>query len=108
MYLKAGVKNSSLEIENSLSHLRDTNFGTKLGFSVGIEAEFILPFNNNKWALLIEPTYQYFNTKKETPDLTSEINYSSIEIPIGVRHYMFINQKSKIFINGLIIMVEIY
>ena len=102
--LKAGVKNSSLEIENSLSHLRDTNFGAKLGFSVGIEAEFILPFNNNKWALLIEPTYQSFNSKKETTDLTSEVDYKSIEVPFGLRHYMFINKKSKLFINGLVIM----
>lgn len=104
LYLKAGVKNSSLEIKNSVSNLKDTDFGSKLGLRVGIEAEIILPFNNNKWGLIIEPTYQNFISKKETTDLTSEVNYASIEIPFGVRHYMFINQKSKLFINGLIIM----
>jgi len=104
LHLKGGLKSSSLEIENSVSNLKDTDFGSKLGVTVGIEAEIILPFNHEKWSLLIEPTYQSFNSKKETTGLTSEIDYKSIEVPIGLRYYMFINENSKLFINGFIVM----
>lgn len=104
LYLKAGLKSSSLEIKNSVSNLKNTDFGNKLGIKAGIEAEFILPFNNSKWGLLVEPTYQNFNSKIETTDLTSEVDYKSIEVPFGVRHYMFINENSRLFVNGLIIM----
>lgn len=104
LYLKAGLKSNSLEIKNSVSDLKDTDFGNKLGISLGIEAEIILPFNNDKWAIIIEPTYQNFKSKKETTELTSEVDYKSIEIPFGVRHIMFINENSKLFINGSIIM----
>ncbi len=102
--LKAGLQSSSLEIKNSVSNLKNTDFGNKFGVRVGIEAEIILPFNNDKWALVMEPTYQNFILKKETTELTSEVDYKSIEIPFGVRHYLFINENSKLFINGFIIM----
>ncbi|MGB7842315.1 MAG: tRNA modification GTPase, partial [Salinimicrobium sp.] len=36
--------------------------------------------------------------------LTSEVDYKSIEVPFGVKHYMFLNKKSSLFIDGLIIM----
>ena len=104
LYLKTGIQNSSLEIKNSESDTKNTDFGNKLGFRVGFEAEFILPFNNGKWAFIIEPTYQNFKSKKETTALTSEVDYKSIEVPFGVKHYMFLNKKSSLFIDGLIIM----
>ncbi len=103
-YLKAGVKNSSLEIENLVSRGRDTDFGNQLGFRIGVEAEFILPFKNGKWSLLVEPTYQNFVSKKEEGILTSEVKYHSIEVSFGMRHYMFLNENSRLFINGLVIM----
>lgn len=104
LYLKAGVKNSSLEIKNMESWVRDTDFDNQLGFRIGVEAEFILPFKNDKWSLLVEPTYQNFVSKKQTGILTSEVDYHSIEVPLGVRHYMFLDENSRLFINGLVIM----
>lgn len=103
-YIKAGVKNSSLEIKNMDSWIRDTDFNNQLGFRIGVEAEFILPFKNDKWSLLVEPTYQNYVSKKQTGILTSEVDYHSIEVPLGVRHYMFLNESSRLFINGLVIM----
>lgn len=104
LYLKAGLKSSSLDIKNDVSNTRDTNFDNGLSLRLGIELETILPFNNGKWALLIEPTYQNFKSKKETADLISEVDYSSLEVPLGVKHYMFLSENSKLFINGLVIM----
>lgn len=104
--LKTGLNFSNLALQNSSSYSSKPNFGNKINFRFGIEAEYILPYNKNKWGILIEPTYQYYNSeKREMVDyvsggiLVTKVNYQSIELPLSVRHYFFINDKSKIFIN---------
>ncbi|MDO9261015.1 MAG: porin family protein [Flavobacteriaceae bacterium] len=106
--LRTRLNNSSLIIQNSVpSSAGETDFGNKLGLGFGIEAEFILPFNKNKWSIMIEPTYQNFKVEK-TADvnyvsggkLISQVKYNSIEIPVSLRHYFFLNNNSKIFINA--------
>jgi hypothetical protein len=104
--IRPGMNYSSFSIQNSSSSYKDTDFDKKLGFRLGLEAEFIMPFNKNKWAIIIEPTYQYFKSEqsKETRSvsggiLISRIDYKSVELPIGVRHYFYLNDKSKLFLN---------
>jgi hypothetical protein len=104
------INSSSLTIQNSASNAIDTDFENKTGFGCGLEVEFILPYNKNKWAIIIEPTYQSFKSKKTTNlnivsggVLIAEVNYNSIEIPVGLRHYLFLNNNSKIFINASLI-----
>jgi hypothetical protein len=88
------------------SPFRDFSFEGELGFRLGLEAEFIMPFNKNKWAIIIEPSYQSFKSETETlsgqgtVSQIVEIDYTSIELPVGLRHYFFLNDKSKIFLNG--------
>lgn len=85
------------------------NFGTSYGLGFGFEAELILPFNNNKWSIIIEPSYNsYKKTEKLyaqfSPSLDEqevELKYNYIQIPIGLRHYFYLNNNSSIFINGL-------
>lgn len=98
--IRPGFNSSSLSIQNSFSSSRDTDFDNEFGFRFGIEAEFILPFNKNKWSLIIEPTYQYFKSEKEITNRSVKADYKSIEIPVGIRHCFFLNENSKIFING--------
>ena len=98
--IRPGFNSSSLSIQNSASSSRNTDFDNEFGFRFGIEAEFIMPFNKNKWSLIIEPTYQYFKSEKEITNQSAKADYKSIEIPVGVRHYFFLNENSKIFING--------
>lgn len=108
--LRPGLNFSSLSIENSGYTSKNIDFDNELNFRFGIEAEIVMPFNNNKWALLIEPTYQYYSSEKSNrlyPDSsnllqtqTVKAEYQSIEIPIGIRHYIFLNKNSKLFING--------
>lgn len=99
---RPGIENSSLSVHNSISNT-DTYFDNETKFRYGIEAEFILPFNKNKWAFLIEPTYQHFASEKELSTQTVKVNYESIELPVGIRHYFFLSNNSKIFINGSLI-----
>jgi ribosomal protein S18 len=98
--IRPGIKTSSLSVTNDLMPSYNTDFGSKVGFRLGLEAEFILPFNKNKWAIIVEPTYQAYKSEKIENGFTSKVDYSSIELPIGLRHYFFLNNTSKIFING--------
>lgn len=103
---RPGLTYSELAISNPLTDLWDTDFGSKFGARLGIEAEFVLPFNKNKWGVIVEPTYQYFQSERtrESTDIlgliiVSKIDYQSIELPIGIRYYLFINDLSKMFLN---------
>ena len=104
--LRPRVSHSSLSIRNNPSSSKDTDFGNKLGVGLGLEFEFILPFNKNKWAIILEPTYQSY-VADQTKDaanvsggkLMAEVAYKSIEIPFGLRHYFFLNDTSKLFLN---------
>ncbi len=98
--------NSSVSIFNSLFSSRDIDLGKKTQFGFGIEVEFILPFNKNKWAVIIEPTYQGYKSSRTIDainisggKLITDVTYSSVEVPVGLRHYFFINNDSKIFMN---------
>ena len=100
------LNNSSLSIENALYKNSLTHFENKNSFGFGIETEFILPYNKNKWAIIIEPTYQNFKSEKITDvdyvsggKLITNLDYTSIEVPLGLRHYIFINTNFKIFVN---------
>jgi len=105
--LRPRISTNSLSINNSVINT-SIDFDKKITFSLGLEAELILPFNKNKWSVLIEPQYQYFKNTNKSPSTTfsgnyliSEINYKTIDLPIGIRHYFFLNKKSTIFINAL-------
>ena len=104
--IRLGLKYSSLEIQNSPTGSRDTDFGNSIGIRFGIETEFILPFNKNKLSIIIEPTYQDYKSEQseETSSvsggiLVSKVDYKSIELPVGVRRYLYLNGKSKLFTN---------
>ena len=104
--IRPGLSTQNLTIENSKAAVENVDFGNKLGFRIGLEAEFILPFNNNKWGILIEPTFQkYYSEKNSRVGLSPDVNYvivadyKSVELPIGFRYYLFLNDKSKFFIN---------
>ncbi len=65
---------------------------------IGLEAEFILPFNKNKWGLFIEPTYQSYESKSPVV-----IHYRSLEIPFGLRHYLYLNENARLFLNAAVV-----
>lgn len=99
--IRPGLNSSSLFINNAINS-QSTDYGNELAFRIGLEFEFILGFNKNKWTVIIEPTYQSFKAEDKTSTNLSNTNvdYKSLELPIGLRHYLFLNNNSKIFING--------
>jgi hypothetical protein len=100
--LRPGLNISSLSMDNPSTDEEDNDFGSDLTFRAGLEFELIFPFNKNKWALMIEPTYQYYKAEKESEGINDqqvEVDYKSIELPLGIRHYFYLNEKSRIFCN---------
>jgi hypothetical protein len=100
----------SLTIPHRNNYNVNVDANNKTLFKIGFEGEYILPYNKNKWSLFIDPTYQKYENEstysvkslfqsQDNESHTAKINYSSIEIPIGVRHYMFLNKTSKLFLN---------
>lgn len=104
--LRPRINSSSLSIENTALSFVNTKYESIINAGFGVELEYVFPFNKSKWALVIEPTYQSYKVI-QTDDsklvtggkLVSDIKYSSIEIPLSVRHYMFLNNNAKLFVN---------
>jgi hypothetical protein len=106
--IRPGIGSSSLRIANPNSR-RDFDLGGGLfSYRFGLEAEFILGFNNNKWAFLIEPTYRNLETENtfDSKFTTNEeffvkLNQTSIDINFGIRYYIYQNKKIKMFTNAI-------
>lgn len=101
--IRAGYSYSSLLVdymfENSIREW-DSDFGGKSGIRVGVEAEIVSGFNRGKWALTLDPTYQSYSNDLRFNDQVRTVEYSSIELPVGIRHYMLLSQDAKLFINA--------
>ena len=94
--LRPGVDFSRAWIIDYAGDSKD--FSLESSFRIGGEAEFILPFKNGKWGFILEPTYQSYHSKSSL-----EMKYRSIEIPLGFRHYFFLGETSRIFVNGSLV-----
>ncbi|KAF2335713.1 PorT family protein [Flavobacterium daemonense] len=101
----------SLSADNGGNPNYNVDFDSKTIFKIGFEAEYVLPYNKNKWSIFANPSYQKYENEKtylvptgfiSIPDkeYKAKANYNTIQIPLGIRHYMFLNEKSKLFINA--------
>lgn len=97
--VKPGVNISSLEIHNTMIS-NASNFKTELSPRIGLEVEYILPFNKNAWSIVLEPNYQYYKSAI-SDSIPSKANYQTFEISLGLRRSFFLNDKSKIYLHGL-------
>jgi len=100
---QTGIANSSLSISNSQSNQK-IDFGSNTNIRFGAELELILPFNNDKWSFFVDPTFEKFTSEVNTYNYYNEpekvkAEIHSFRISFGLRHYFFLNDRSKIFIN---------
>ncbi|ALJ04167.1 hypothetical protein APS56_02945 [Pseudalgibacter alginicilyticus] len=88
---------------------RTHDFGKETLFGFGIEFEALLPFLKNKWAVSVEPTYDgefkseiIFDNDVNIGESVS-VRYKAFNIPLTLRHYLYINTDSKIFLNASVV-----
>ncbi len=106
-----GVSSTSLSISNH-STVLTTDLDKKTSFTAGTEIEWVLPVNRNKWALYLAPSYNSYKSSgtgigynkgpfsSDTVIENWNASLSYIDIPVGVRYYIFISDNSRIFIAG--------
>ncbi|HDZ04546.1 hypothetical protein LCGC14_0079520 [marine sediment metagenome] len=106
--VRPGVNSSivkSSQTGNVFNRTQEINFDRELSFRIGVEIEMILPFNKNKWAILAEPFYNSYKTEQEQGyGRINMVDYNYIGLGIGLRHYIFLNKKSKLFMNGSMVL----
>jgi hypothetical protein len=97
---RPGVNISSTEVSDRFTGFYDSNLGTTINLRLGFEAEYIFPFNKNKWSFIAEPTYDaYSSNSTSNSGLASNILYNTLNLNLGLRHRMYINSKSNFFVN---------
>ena len=98
--IKAGAGLGNLSVERGLNakglEMNDVEY------RASVELEYVFPFNRNKWATYFEPAYRSFTgeeklTREFNADLTAQ--YTSVELGLGARHYLFLNEDSKLFLS---------
>lgn len=106
--LKLGIAQSSLLTSNVNRAIAEGEFDNEMVFRIGAELEALMPFNNGKWSILIEPSYQSYSSVARFPDVFGNpgqggqiaAKYTSFELPFGLRHYFFLTDDSKLFVNA--------
>ncbi|MFB6317705.1 hypothetical protein [Saccharicrinis sp. FJH54] len=96
----SGISNLFFSADHHTSDSRNFSFGTQRNIRFGLESEFVLPFNKNKWSLFFEPTYQYFSAEDNSGTEYKRIDFKTIEFPIGLRYYFFLNKNFKLYLNA--------
>lgn len=96
----AGANFTSFSLENSMYKANNFDFDTKAVFTIGLELEYVLPFNQNKWSLFLNPNYQKYKNEEKKSTLKTSVDYSFVELPVGIRHSFFLNKDSKIFVDA--------
>lgn len=107
--LSLGVRISKLSLYPLVITTGDDviNFDRELAPYVGFDLEYTLPFNNNKWNIIISPNYYEYKSTQEwiyykstamnkTSIVTADFKY--IEIPIALKYNFFIDNNNSIFL----------
>lgn len=104
--IKAGVifNNDKFSFTRNTS-IRDSS--SKTNFGIGADLEILMPFNNYRWSIFIEPNYSKFKESKNiqfglngTLTQKLDIDLNVIQIPIGARYYFGNNNHSKVYLGS--------
>lgn len=79
------------------------DFGSQTSWRIGLEGELVLPFNKDKWSIVLEPTFVHYKATKEKDNVKGVAKVSMLDFPMGIRHYFFLRKDTKIFLNAFYI-----
>ncbi|QRR03077.1 hypothetical protein [Dyadobacter sandarakinus] len=74
---------------------------TSPAFRIGLEGEYVLSVNRNKWSILVEPVWQHYHYKLNVVNTNLNVQFWSVDVVAGARHYFFLKNNSKLFVNAL-------
>jgi len=80
---------------------KNTEFNKEIDYRAAIEFEYELPFNKSKWRIVLEPSYQHYSSESENSLGNAKIEYQSLEFPVGIRYYVFLDNNLNLFANAL-------
>jgi len=108
--LNLGIGLSFLDVENSVSSIKNVTFDPGLNFNFGLEFAYTFPFNKQKWEAFIAPSFQLFNHEARVEQdfvagglIVSKVEYKSILSQIGIRYRMFVAPRSCLFVNTIVL-----
>jgi hypothetical protein len=101
--LRPGVSLNDFFLQNVYYPYRNTHYGYKFCPRIGIEAEITLPFNRNKWAVILEPAYSQYSADYRDGNYHSTITYRSLETYAGPRYYFFLENNRRVFVDAALI-----
>jgi hypothetical protein len=98
-----GVNYSSFAASYQEVYFNDqyVDFGAQMQMRIGCELEWVLPYNRNKWSIVLDPNFQSYE-KTGVVAKSDRAKYKTFEIPLGVRYYFLLGENSRIFINGFV------
>lgn len=102
--IKPRLNFSSLDLRATYTDNRVHRFNTKTSFSAGIEGEFDLPFNKGKWSIPVEVGFQTFKGAAPSGSYTAHVDYTTLEIPLGLRYYAVLTDEMKIYLNAFLVL----
>lgn len=101
--LRPGIIYAGLNLSNTSEGFETINFEPKVSFRLGLETEFILPTNGNKWSVILEPNLYYFKSEGESDNSADFlIDLKQLDIPVGFRYYSYLKNSNKLFFNALV------
>ncbi len=75
--------------------------------SFGFESEVILPYNNQNWSFIFDPSFiqdkeslKIYKPKFINPDFTLNNDSFTVRFPLGLRRYIRLNKNNSLFTNA--------
>jgi len=102
-----GIRSASISVRNSANSIQNVDFGNKWNPVFGLNLEYVLPFNNNKWSVFFEPVYQSYKSEVSIQTYNGAADYSSIEMHLGFKYSLYLTKSSTLYVNATIMPYEI-
>ncbi|WP_175623417.1 porin family protein [Chryseobacterium schmidteae] len=106
--VRPGINQSKFSLSSLNRSDMNDSFDSFFSFRMGVELEFILPYNNGRWRIIAEPNFSSYKKEKvtESPRIYAPsvfekrtVEYSGIQLPVGLRYYLPLNNTSQLFTN---------
>ncbi|MBO9613055.1 MAG: hypothetical protein J7619_10195 [Dyadobacter sp.] len=94
-----GVDMSQLSTSGFTRTRDGKNKGNTTGIRAGAEVEYFAPFHKNKWSIFVEPSFQAHKFPLRVTSTDVDMNFWTIEVPVGIRHHFYLSEKTKVFVN---------